>query len=406
MSFQADEEPEEEGKPFHFDTRCPYTFSTLTICAPLHMMSTLCTVMSVVFDVAQNRMIHTDSQEQEHPYCDKTYYIHLMNGFCTRGQTFSVNVEESCKQWSDTAFWESKDAYNRFRYNLYATQAEFFATQNKTYAITDLAGEAAELWPFLSRIAIFAIVVSILNVALCIAALDTDFIHNKLGVIDVDFFVLSTSFILTSGTLAFDVYFVYETFLNSEMTESPSWTTKECDYTVSPTIGVYVLILGALFGAFAWISIVYSFVFLYVVVDCCGYCLPKEEQDLLQAMKDAKKIEIKQHEELERKQKIDKKKTAEFVSKDVAHGAKVAPAPEKGDSLLVIRNTEIAPAAQDVPITPAATLSKSMLGDEVSAVTKTEGDDGSPRAALTNELSDLDDEEALLRDAEEVVNDL
>jgi len=409
MSLEPDEKEDEETL-FHFETRCPYTLSVLAICSPLHMMSTLCTVMSVMYNVAENHMIHTDSQDQEHTYCDKTYYIHLMNGYCTRGQTFSVDVEKSCKQWSNTAFWETKDAENLFRYNLYATHAQYFATQNKTYAITDLAGEAAELWPFLSKMALIAIAISVLNMVLCISALDTDYIHNKIGIKDVDLFLLSFSFVFTSATLVFDAYFVYETFLNSEMTENPSWTTKECDYTVSPTIGTYVLILGGLFGLFAWISIVYSFVFLYLVVDCCGYCLPQEEQDLVQAIKDAKKHEKEQHEELERKKKLEKEvqKVVQFANTDSAgHGAKVAPAPEEGTSLLVAQHAAPAPAsasdaAQDVPV-PAAELamtSKSELDDEVPITTEVEDDDGSLGSLLDPE--DEEDEDEELRGAEEV----
>jgi hypothetical protein len=269
-----------------------------------------------------------------------------------------------------------------------------------------LAGEAAELWPFLSKIALIAIAISVLNMVLCISALDTDYIHNRIGIKDVDLFLLSFSFVFTSATLVFDAYFVYETFLNSEMTESPSWTTKECDYTVSPTIGTYVLILGGLFGLIAWISIVYSFVFLYLVVDCCGYCLPQEEQDLVQAIKDAKKHEKEQHEELERKKKLEKEKVVQFANTDSAgHGAKVAPAPEEGTSLLVAQHAAPAPAsdaAQDVPV-PAAELamtSKSELDDEVPITTEVEEDDGSLGSLLDPE----DEEDEELREAEEVLH--
>jgi len=395
---EQEEAGELEEETFHFETRCPYTLSTLAICSPLHMMSTLCTVMSVMYNVAENRMIHTDSQDQESTYCDTTYYIHLMNGVCTRGQTLSVNVEDSCHQWSDAAYWKAKDAHNLFRYNLYATPAEYFGIHNKTYAITDLAGEAAELWPFVSKMALIAIGISVVNMALCISALDTDFIHNKIGIKDVDLFILAFSFIFTSATLVFDSYFVYSTYLHSEMTEAASWTTKECDYTVSPTIGTYVLVLGGLFGCFAWFSIVYSLVFLYLVVDCCGYCLPAPEQDLVRAIKAAKKAEKQEHEEMERnKKQTDNDKVVHFADADVGYGAKVAPAPE-GDTTLLIANQAaiVAPAA---PESPDAII-KSLIEDKIPLLTDVgdADDDASVIAALS-------DDDELLRDAEEVLAD-
>jgi len=370
-----------------------------------------------MYNVAENHMIHTDSQDQESTYCDATYYIHLMNGLCTRGQTFSVNVEESCRQWSDAAYWKAKDAHNLFRHNLYATPAPHFGIHNKTYAITDLAGEAAELWPFLSKMAIIAIVISVMNMTLCISALDTDYIHNKIGIKDVDLFILVFSFLFTSATLVFDAYFVYSTYLHSGMTEDASWTTKECDYTVSPTIGTYVLVLGGLFGLIAWISIVCALVFLYLLVDCCGYCLPQEEKDLVQAIKDAKKQEQQRHEETEWKAKQEIDEVKQFADTEAGRGAKVAPAPEEDSTLLVAKHVKlapVAPVASAAPAAPAAQLmpangamsdamSKSEIGDSIPSMTDA-GDGDVDDDSLITVLSE-DEEDELLRDAEEVLHD-
>lgn len=288
-----------ETRPFHFESRCPYILSMLAICAPLLMISTLCLVLSVLYAVEEVRMIHTDSQGEQRPYCTHSYYIHLINGLCSRGQIFSINIQDSCILWSDDAKWLAKDAENRFRYNLYESHAQFFATQNKTYAITNLGNEAGTTWPLLSKLAIVAIVMSIFNVVLCIGALDTDFVHNKLDIADVDYFVLATSFILTALTLAFDAYFVFWSYFGSEMTANYSWTTKECDFIVTPSIGFWVLCIGSVFGAIALFGILYSLIYLYILVDYYGYGSDsKKDADAKKPSPDSSHADQNQHKEL------------------------------------------------------------------------------------------------------------
>lgn len=286
-----DKEHDDDNSSFYFDSRCPYTLQMLALCTPLHMMSTLCTIMSVMYSINESHMVHTDSQDQEHPYCTKIKYIHVRNGVCSRGQTFDVNVETSCNQWSDAAHWEARDAENAFRFNLYKTKAPYFEIENKTFVVTDFAEEAANLWPFLSMMSTLAIVLSALNMCLCVSALDTDFLHNRFRIKDVDMFVLVISFVLTSATLAFDYLFVDMSYLNSDFTEDHAWTTKECDSTVSPTLGFYVLCLGSAFGVFAWIAIVYSLSYLYIFVDYFNCCISHEEKDQIKAAQELLRLQ-------------------------------------------------------------------------------------------------------------------
>ncbi len=341
-AYNVDEDDENfnDVPEFHYDSRCPGVLNALAIHSPLIMLGAVCSISTVLYNIVETRMIHTDSQDQQHPYCTDTLYIQLLNGVCTRGQVFDLDPLTSCMQWMDTEKWKAKDAENLYRFTLYDTKAQYFEIQNKTYAVTDMTTEAETVWPQLADHAFIALGLTILNLLISVAALDTDYFHNRLGIKDVDRLVLISSTILVSITALFYANFGNMTYLQSEITVAESWTNKECDFTTTPTIGIYVMCIGAAFSLSSLLLSFSTYIYWYVFVDLFGWFIPIDEEaeaakKLIEEEKKAQDEENKK--EKERLQALANKADLEIGSTSTAmspNTSKVAPDPTPSIPLL------------------------------------------------------------------------
>ena len=278
-NIAEDLDEEEEMEEYHYDSRCPGIVNAIAIHSPLILLGALCSISTVLYNITETRMIHTDSQDLQTPYCTGTKYLQLLNGVCTRGQVFDLDPVSDCIQWSDLSQWEDIDAENKFRFTLYDTQARFFPIKNKTYAVTDLAQEAADFWPIWGNYAYGAIACSFMNLMMAVGALDSDYFHNRLGIMDVDKLVLIGSTLTVGASLTFFGFFGYITYYDSEMTVAESWTNPVCDFTTTPTIGMYVLIISTLFSVSSILMSTSTFVYWYLFVDCFEWFIPIDEEE-------------------------------------------------------------------------------------------------------------------------------
>jgi hypothetical protein len=308
-----EEDYEEENLDYHYDSRCPAILNALAIHAPIVMIGSIAVIASVLYNISEVNMIHTDSQDQESVYCNENLSLQLLNGVCTRGTVFGIDVDKSCMQWTDSEKWKAKDAENLYRYTLYDTQAKFFGIQNKTFAITNLELEASSTWPPLITYAYIAIGFTIINIILTVTSLDSDYFHNRIGIEDVDKLVLMSSTALVGSSCAFYAYLFYTTWYNSEITEAVSWTTKTCNYTSTAATGLYAVVISSLFGASSLLLSTGTLFYWYIIVDYFELCLPHD----LKMKKDAENIQ----KENEEKGLIRQNKNR------VEQGNKIAPAP-------------------------------------------------------------------------------
>ena len=152
-------------------SRAKHSLSTLAMISPLILTCCLCSIAATLYNVSEVRMTFVNSQEQASTYCDTILYLHLLNGFCRRGQTVNVDVDTSCMQWKDSEIWRQKDEFNLFMVNNGTTGS---------YVETDLAGEASTMWPLVAYMAQISISVAFLNFCLSIVALDTDLLYTRL----------------------------------------------------------------------------------------------------------------------------------------------------------------------------------------------------------------------------------
>ena len=256
MTSLADHLAEYSPHGVHYETRCKYTMSALAITAPLVFIGTICAIVTVLYSINEEVMIFTDSQEAETSYCTRVQYVHLLNGVCTRGVAVGIDVEASCIQWDDSDRWKELDETNAIRVERGLTN----------YTKSDFESEAAEMWPLLGYFSIIAVIFAGINLIVSVAALDTDYLYTKLGITDVDYFVLTSSCFCTSVILAFIGYTINNVYY-SDVANGDMWYTEECTTASSPTLGAYVLCMGGLFTWISWGSSFYSYMYIYIYED-------------------------------------------------------------------------------------------------------------------------------------------
>jgi len=177
-----------------------------------------------------------------------------------------IDPKASCIEWSDTDQWKAIDAKNLAGYQKQPVHSH--------YHVSNLASETQTLWPALFSTAGASVASSVVVFLSVILASDSEVLEDKMGD-KADFWVLVVTSCLSCAITAFLVSIAFTSY-NSELLDPQSWKDATCEYTTSPTIGFYILVLC---GLFSFLSMIVSTHFLFRNFFCVNEWWEKEEDE-------------------------------------------------------------------------------------------------------------------------------